>query len=314
MVRHIVLFILGCGYLAAFQIAAIAQTPPFSQFRTNCVVPISGEPSKLVEAIHSNDFNEFKRLISTDEDLNAIHYEYETPIMAAVLYRRVDFLRELIAAGADPNKTNSYGITALMNSAGRGYKEMTEILLKAGARVNDEDKDGSTALMRAARDGDLETVELLLQAGANLHQKDKAGKTAFLLSAEGGQAKTMERLLSLGFDPNSYNNWGSTALAAAARHPEMLKTLISAGAKVNLQIPSGATKSMTALEIAAQNGWTESVRVLIDAGADPNLFYSPGSMPLDKAVRKGYTEIIEMLNKAGAKKWEQIRKELELDN
>ena len=116
----------------------------------------------------------------------------------------------------------------------------------------------------------------------------------------------MKKMLSLGFDPNSFSDGGYTALVAASQWPEMLKMLLSAGAKVNLQIPTGAVQSMTALETSAQNGWTESVRVLLAAGADPNLYYTPHILPLDKALKKNYTEIVDMLQRAGAKRWTEI--------
>lgn len=309
-------FCLSCALMATFQILAFAQNsiiltpqknlPPRAE-RDSCVPVQTGSPSKLVEAIRADKFAEFNKLLGDEgEDVNAFHYDSETPLIAAVTYNRIEFVKELVKAGADVNKANSIGWTPLIYAAIRRRAGIAKILLAAEANVDQENMDGSTALLIAARGADLAMVEMLLEAGANLHHKDKRGRTAFLLSAEGGQAATMKMLLSMGFDPNSYSNGRYTALVGASRHPEMLKMLLSAGAKVNLQIPIGGGQSMTALEVAAQNGWTESVKILIEAGADPNLYYTPGVLPLDKALRANYTEIIELLKRAGAKNWAEI--------
>jgi ankyrin repeat protein len=63
---------------------------------------------------------------------------------------------------------------------------------------------------------------------------------------------------------------------------------------------------MSALEVAAQNGWSKSVKVLLAAGADPNLYYTPERTPLDRAIRANYTEIVEMLRRVGGKTWVEL--------
>lgn len=311
MSRNLLCFCLCSAVLSVFQISAFAQNVPvqppqkiFAAVEKDSCFPVrTGSLSKLVQAIRADKFEEFKKLLEDGEDINAFDYDSETPMMAAVAYERIEFVKELVKADADVNKSNSSGSTPLMVAAGRGRMDVAKILLNAGANVNDENKEGSTALLIAARNASLEMLEMLLEAGANLQHRDKRGKTAFLLSAEGGKAENLKKLLSMGFDSNSHSDGGYTALVGAARYPEMLKMLLAAGAKVNLQIPFGGGQSMTALEVAAQNGWTESVKVLIEAGADPNLYYTPGALPLDRALRAKHAEVIEMLTKAGAKQW-----------
>lgn len=298
MKKVFLIFCFCSAFLAAAQISTPAQ---------DCIVGVqTGNPSKLVEAVHANKFEEFKQLIKDGEDVNAFHYDYETAVMATITYERIEFLKELVKAKADVDKTFSGGNTPLITASRRTLpsEEYVRILLAAGADVNAENKDGWTALLAAARDGNLPTIEILLNAGANLHHQNKLGYTAFLLSAEGGHAENLQKFLELGFDPNSYSTGGYTALVGAARYPELLKILLRAGTKPNLQIPTGGLKSMTALEVAAQNGWTESVKILLEAGADPNLYYSPDRLPLDKALQKNYTEIIELLTANGAKRWQ----------
>ena len=52
---------------------------------------------------------------------------------------------------------------------------------------------------------------------------------------------------------------------------------------------------------AAYEGRTETVKTLIDAGADVNAKHNKGRTTLMVAAKKGHTEIMEILKQAGAK-------------
>ena len=53
--------------------------------------------------------------------------------------------------------------------------------------------------------------------------------------------------------------------------------------------------------IAAQNGHTEIVKYLLKKGANVNLRDNDGETALGAAKGKGYTDIVQLLEKAGAK-------------
>ena len=61
--------------------------------------------------------------------------------------------KELIAAGADINKEDNDGRTALWTAAAKGHTECLQELIAAGADINKEDNDGRTALWIAASQG-----------------------------------------------------------------------------------------------------------------------------------------------------------------
>ena len=101
-------------------------------------------------------------------------------------------MRLLLEAGADPNKQEQDGETALMiaigaNPAVYGEKEemerteaMVSVLLGNGADPNKQNKRGITAAMYASNKKDrwcLETVRLLLENGANPNTKHEYGCT-----------------------------------------------------------------------------------------------------------------------------------------
>ena len=57
----------------------------------------------------------------------------------------------------------------------------------------------------------------------------------------------------------------------------------------------------TALMLAALEGQTEAVRLLLEAGADVHAKSNDGTTALITAVSEGHPEIVELLRKAGAR-------------
>jgi ankyrin repeat protein len=105
--------------------------------------------------------------------------------MEAVRKGRTETVRMLVNRGADVNRRNKYGFTALILASVTGptisavcggtdlsilaserQMEMVSLLLDAGADPNASTDDGLTPLMAASGEGYLEIVRLLLQAGA----------------------------------------------------------------------------------------------------------------------------------------------------
>lgn len=272
-----------------------------AQSKGNDVGKTTGTPSPLVVAIQSNNAAEFDRLLASgDVDKDALHYDYQSALMIAAEYEKAEFVKKLLKAGAKVNKQNSRNKTALHFAVQRGNGPIVRMLVEAKADVNAKDGTfGFSPLMWAAREGKVEIIDMLINAGANLHEKDADGRNVLLHAAEGGKPEAIRRFLELGFSANEMvESDGRTALITASRSAESLKILIEAGAKVN-----AVTKFLhfTALYIAAQNGYTESVKLLIDNGADVNLSDSDGRSPLNRAIAGKHQEVIDLLKKAGAK-------------
>ena len=85
--------------------------------------------------------------------------------MFAALYGDVALMRQLLAAGADPNAANAAGVTPLMWAV--PDVERLRVLLDAGADVNAHSDEKRTALVIAAGTvGAAPAVNLLLEYGA----------------------------------------------------------------------------------------------------------------------------------------------------
>ena len=207
-----------------------------------------------------------------------------TPLHWAVHHDDVDLVIRLLDAGADPEARNDYGATPMSEAAVVGNVRVIERLLDAGADVESPNPDGQTALMVVARTSNVAAAELLIDRGA---------------------------------DVNRVEQWrGQTALmrAAAQRQPDMLRVLVAHGAEVNARStvnnwarqvtgepravyrPAGG---LTALLYAAREGCLECVRILVDAGADPEMADPEGVTPLIMAITNGHYDAADFLLSVG---------------
>ena len=80
----------------------------------------------------------------------------------AALNGEMEKVEELIGKGADPNKVDPDGRTALMFASFNGHTEIVRLLLDAGAEVGIRDALGRTALLYASTGPFAESVKLLL--------------------------------------------------------------------------------------------------------------------------------------------------------
>ncbi len=198
-------------------------------------------------------------------------------------------LRLLIAAGADVNATGADGWTPLTNCCLLGNTEGVRLLLAApGIDVNKPNNNGQTPLQIASDNGYTEIVRLLNRDDAN------ATPDSTPAPANGDKA-AQEQLKEMGIYPFSYRH----LLCMAALHKgneRQLSLLIAAGADVNCVLGG-----WTPLTLSSAAGNVEGVRLLLAApGIEVNKPNNDGQTPLQLATREGYTEIVRMLNEAGA--------------
>ena len=70
-----------------------------------------------------------------------------------------------------------------MVASHNGHAAIVEALIQAGADVNKADNNGATALMIASEDGHAATVEVLIQAGADVDKAANNGATALMIAS-----------------------------------------------------------------------------------------------------------------------------------
>ncbi|MDD3673346.1 MAG: ankyrin repeat domain-containing protein [Synergistaceae bacterium] len=132
-------------------------------------------------------------------------------------------VRELLDAGADPNTKDNDGHTALIEAAWRGKTETVRLLLDRGADPNIRNSYGSTALSRAVRNGFKRTANLLIEKGTDLDLNILYdGWNVLMLAALHGYPDIMETLIKAGADPGFRDNLGRTAFdILKENHPKM---------------------------------------------------------------------------------------------
>ncbi len=107
---------------------------------------------------------------------------------------------------------------------------------------------------------------------ATLNLRGPAGSTPFMYAVLYSNAATVARLLDMGADPNAHNDVNATPLMWAADDAAKTQALLAHHANVNNISSDGRTAVTIAAALA---GSTPVLKLLLDAGADPNLAGSP---------------------------------------
>jgi ankyrin repeat protein len=230
----------------------------------------------------------------------------------------------LLARGANPNLAGPDGTTAVMWAASNDDVELVRALIKAGADVKTKNQFGTSAITEAAIVGSAPIINTLVKAGADPNAKNPEGETPLMAVARSGKVEAAKVLVESGADVNVKEGFGGqTALmwAAAESQPEMVKYLVSHGADVNARgivrnwerkvITEPRPKDLnqggfTPLLYAAREGCVECAKLLIAAGADPDLEDPHRVTPLNMALLNLHFEFAKYMIEAGAdvNKWD----------
>jgi len=143
-------------------------------------------PLPLVQAVIANDEAKVRALIAEGADVNDVDNQGKTALHWAVQDGNVAIASLLLDAGADIEAEDKemYISSPLITAASTGKAEMIALLVEKGANINKKDADGMTALMYAAMNGHKNAVKTLLQLGARRDDVDQSGMTALMYAIE----------------------------------------------------------------------------------------------------------------------------------
>jgi TonB family protein len=205
----------------------------------------------------------------------------DTALMAAAASGNPECVRLLLNSGARVNAQNKRRQTALLSGAtgdsgfsvddsGRGHAEVPDelvhrdgvvkLLLDAGADINARGWDGQSALFTVED----EAVEELIRHHINLEIRDNYNETALVETVSGS---ITEILIKAGADINSRGHDGETPLIMAAANNELEKLKVLVKAK-GIRLEDRDDKGKTALMKATESHLNDSVRILVEAGAN----------------------------------------------
>ena len=151
------------------------------------------------------------------------------------------------------------------------------------------------ALRQAALEGMIPQVKELLAGGIDPDASDQDGVTPLMLSSYNGHSAIVLELVAKGAVVDRKDRLGRTALlyAASGPFPETVKILLDIGADRNIV---DAGEHFTPLMHAAAEGNLEVVRILLESGADPELTDVDGDNAETFARQAGHLEVAEMLH------------------
>ena len=192
----------------------------------------------------------------------------------------------------------------LLAAAASGDLAAIKTALDAGADVDARDPGGRTALLVATAARQTEAVRQLLAAGADVDLQDDRLDNPFLYAGAEGLLDILRLVDDAGADPTITNRFGGTALIPASErgHVEVVRYLLD---ETDVDVDHVNRLGWTALleAILLSDGGPrhqEIVRMLLDAGADPDLADGDGMKPLAHARAKGFREIAGLLEAADA--------------
>ena len=236
------------------------------------------------------------------QDANAPLANGETPLTQAVIKNDTEAVKKLLAtAGIEVNRANSVGGTPLALAVTLGHTECVKLLMAApGVELNKPLPNGDTPLHVAINFGHTELLQLLATTpGIDLNCANNNKVTPLLMLSNYNQPEHLRILLAAGADVNQVTSRGDAALFSSAYFglTDNVKLLLEYGAK----LPEGDRVDLNPLSGAIQNDHIEAVRVLLEAGANPNLYTENGTSLLTLSICKDKPyEILELLMKHGA--------------
>jgi len=153
-------------------------------------------------------------------------------------------VQQLIARGVDPNWPNEKGVPALIVALQSNAPNCALYLAKLEAtQVNVVSAAGETPLMLAALNNQLDVAQVLIDRGAEIN----------------------------------FKGWTPLHYAATHGHVAMIHLLLDNSAYIDAEAPNGNTP----LIMATQFGSPQSVKVLLEEGADPTLRNNANISALD---------------------------------
>nr|KAI8750039.1 transient receptor potential cation channel subfamily A member 1 [Biomphalaria glabrata] len=261
-----------------------------------------------------------------------------SPLHRAAFFNHTTIMEFLLEHGADKDCQDINDRTPLLLAASKGCWEAVQLLVSKGADVqvkdkrnrnflhlavkyggkleqfgralikdiqdlqNDKDDFGCTPLHYASKEGHLRALDDLIKMGAVLNMKNNDKQSPLHFAARYGRYNTCCRLLDSHHGPNIINETdgtGLTALHIAAQngHTKVVQLLLQRGAVVNKD-----NDDNTALHHAAANGWTHTMKVLISVHSNLiDVVNNEADTPLHVAAKNGQASATVLLLSIGAK-------------
>jgi uncharacterized protein len=164
-------------------------------------------------------------------------------------------------------------------------------LIQRGFDPNTVDGNGQFAIILALREPSINVVSALLETSQlQVEVRNKSDESPLMLAAFKGMTEVCDQLIKRGADVNK-PGWAPLHYAATGGHLMVLQLLLEHHAYIDAASPNGTTPLM----MAAMYGTASASKLLLEAGADPNLKNDLGLTAIDFALRARKTDSAEII-------------------
>jgi ankyrin repeat protein len=261
----------------------------------------SGGFTALHWAVRNGDEAVVRRLVEGGADLNLTNADGATPMMLAIVNDRFDLAAKLVELGADANDGSLYHAIEMRDAT-------TDWRARDGSRLRVDHPNQLSAL---------DLAKVLLEAGADpdkpvavqMHSASmccdpKANATPFYRAAVAADVEALR--LMLAYDPDFA--WVPESIKTGPRQPgntggkTALMVAMNGGKGVGMAGGPGDIREGIAppfREVSNRNP-ADAVKLLLEAGADPDAKTPDGDTALHLAAFDGKLDIVRVLVEGGA--------------
>lgn len=197
------------------------------------------------------------RLLELGADITARNHRNRTPLHEAASYGRSDVIVALLDAGADIEAADNDGQTPLHHAVERQKHDAARTLIARGAAV-DARANGRTPLETAVRNKDRPMMELLQEASPVTTGAGNSLEDQFLL------------------DATARGDWNRVYLLVE-----------------RARVDTCDGQGRTPLHLAAMSGCVDTIKLLLQHGADYAAVDDDGKVPADLAKTKKVKKLLE---------------------
>ena len=270
----------------------LIQTPKYSITMRDCHLQLA---KRCIKHLVLADLDDLLDQIGSQE-IESMSQEH--PLLRYAILNWAFHLRESDSGMSDEEFVQD--ILSLYRNNSRRYTSWSRAYWRLSSRT--DSKHDCTPLQMCTYNGHVRILEVLLgyldeeDRRAKIDQKDTAGDTALHYAAECGRVGAVDILLKADANRNVRNKAGLTALhkAVECNEADVVTTLINGGVNIDVRT-TGNEPRRTALHLAAGAGLLGMVKLLVEHGANIEIYDSVSLTAADQAFKSGHGQIQQFL-------------------
>lgn len=199
-------------------------------------------------------------------------------------------------------KDYEFSVGDYLRAAGDGKLDVVTKFTDAGMSVDAEDEHGNSALLTAADRGHGHVVDYLISQGADVNFVGARWDTPLISAARGGDLESVQRLVDAGakIEAKNEENWSALTAAAFSGSTKVVEFLA----------PKSKDFLDDALQLAALQGETQVIDLLVREGASVYARSGENKTPLMYASANGHMDAVKLLLRSGANRFALDNEEL----